>query len=188
MARLVERLGLTRYDADQYYKEALQAYKKQNLEEAYAQIKLAIELLPSLAEYHAAQGFFYLEDDAQSKAEDAFDKALELNPYEMLANYGRGIIAYNAKNWEAATNYFFDALAAQPTRPETQYYLGMLSHRQGNNDQALKWMHEARTGFAKVEDKRERQCERWIREFERLVDDGLLRINPESPDAPPLLD
>jgi len=51
MARLVERLGLTRYDADQYYKEALVAYKKNNLEEAYAQIKLAIQSLPSHAEY-----------------------------------------------------------------------------------------------------------------------------------------
>lgn len=186
MARLVQRLGLTRYDADQYYREALQAYKKQNLEEAYAQIKLAIELLPTLAEYHAAQGFFYLEDGAQAKAEEAFDEALALNPYEMLANYGRGILAYNDKNWDEAANYFLDALAAQPTRPETQYYLAMVSHRQGQNGQALKWMQEAKNGFAKADDKRERNCERWMREFEKLVDDGVLRFNPENPSAPQL--
>ena len=181
MARLVERLGLTRYDADQYYKQALQAYKKRNIEEAYAQIKLAIEFLPSHAEYHAAQGFFYLEDDVQKKkAEEAFDTALSFNPYEMLANYGRGIIAYNDKNWEEASAYFLDALAAQPTRPETQYYLAMVNHRLQNNHQALKWMQEAKNGFEKTGDKRERLSERWVREFEKLIEDGMIRINPNS--------
>jgi len=187
MARLVQRLGLTRYDADEHYKQALQAYKKNNIEEAYAQIRQAIELLPTLAEYHAAQGFFYLEDGAQEKAEEAFDEALELNAFEMLANYGKGMIAYNDKNWEEATAYFMDALAAQPTRPETLYYLAMVSHRQGGNAQALRWMYEAKLGFAKMEDRRERNCDRWIREFEKLVEDGVIRFNPENPDAPQLM-
>lgn len=186
MARIAQRLGLTRYDADQHYKQALQAYKKRNLEEAYAQIKLAIQLLPRLAEYHAAQGFFYLEDDVQAKAEEAFDRALELNPYEMLANYGRGIIAYKDKNWEEAASYFMDALAAQPTRPETQYYLALVNHRLRNNIHAVQWMQEAKKGFAKADDKRERNCDRWIREFEKLLDEGLLRFNPDNPDAPQL--
>jgi tetratricopeptide (TPR) repeat protein len=186
MARLVERLGLTRYDADQYYKEALLAYKKNNIEEAYAQIKLAIQLLPSHAEYYASQGFFYLEDDVQTKAEEAFDKALSFNPYEMLANYGRGMIAYNDKNWEEAVTYFLDALAAQPTRPETQYYLAMVNHRLRNNTHALQWMQEAKNGFAKIGDKRERTCDRWVREFEKLVEESLLRVNPHNPNAPQL--
>lgn len=186
MARLVQRLGLTRYDADEHYKLALQAYKKSNIEEAYAQIRQAIELLPTLAEYHATQGFFYLEDGAKEKAQEALDEALALNPYEMLANYGKGIIAYNDKNWEEATAYFFDALAAQPMRPETQYYLAMVNHRQGANAEALKWMTQAKNGFAKAGDKRERNCDRWLREFEKLVEDGVIRFNPENPDAPQL--
>ena len=186
MARLVQRLGLTRYDADEHYKQALIAFKKQNIEEAYAQIRQAIQLLPSLAEYHAAQGYFYFEDGALDKAEEAFDKALELNPFEMLANYGLGMIAYNEKNWEDASTYFLDALAAQPTRPETQYYLAMVNHRQGANTQALKWMNEARQGFEVAGDRRERTAERWIREFEKLVEDGVLRFNPDNPDAPQL--
>jgi len=186
MARLVQRLGLTRYDADEHYKLALQAYKKSDLEEAYAQIRQAIELLPSLAEYHAAQGFFYLEDGLKDEAREAFDQALTLNPFEMLANYGKGIIAYQDKNWEEASAYFLDALAAQPTRPETQYYLAMVNHRQGGNSQAVKWMTEAKKGFAKADDKRERNCDRWIREFEKLVDEGVMRFNPDNPDAPQL--
>lgn len=186
MARLVQRLGLTRYDADQYYKAALVAYKKRNLEEAHAQIELAIQMLPTLAEYYAAQGFFYLEDGVQKKAAEAFDKALAFNAYEMLANYGKGTIAYQDKNWEEAASYFLDALAAQPTRPETQYYLAMVNHRLGNNAHAIQWMREAQQGFAKADDKRERLCDRWIREFEKLEDEGLLRVNPGNPDAPQL--
>lgn len=186
MARLVQRLGLTRYDADQYYKQALAAYKKKNLEEALAKIDLAIQLLPTLAEYHASRGFFFLEDGVNDKAGESFDVALELNPYEMLANYGRGIIAYDNKNWEEAASYFLDALAAQPTRPETQFYLAMVNHRMRFNDHALQWMREAQQGFAKADDKRERVCERWIREFEKLVEEGLLRVNPDNPEAPQL--
>lgn len=186
MARIVERFGLTRYDADQHYKEALQAYKKRNLEEAHVHINQAIQLLSSHAEYYAAQGFFYLEDDVTAKAQASFDTVLSLNPYEMLANYGKGIIAYKDKNWEEALAYFFDALAAEPNRPETQYYLAMVNHRLSQNDQALKWMQQARMGFAKTEDKRERNCERWLREFEKLVEEGLLRFNPGNPDADPI--
>lgn len=183
MARLVERLGLTRYDADQHYRDALQAYKKRNLEEAHAQIKQAIEFHSGHAEYYAAQGFFYLEDGVQDRAEESFDQALAINPYEMLANYGRGIIAYKDKNWEEAASYFFDALAAQPTRPETQYYLALVNHRQSNNTHALQWMTEAQKGFEKVDDRRARQCERWIREFEKLVNEGVVRFNPDNPNA-----
>jgi Flp pilus assembly protein TadD len=186
MARLVQRLGLTRYDADEHYKLALKAFKKKNMEEAHAQICEAIQFLPTLAEYHATQGYFYFEEGEQDKAEEAFDQALQLNPYEMLANYGKGMIAYDDKNWQDASTYFLDALAAQPTRPETQYYLAMVNHRLGANGQALKWMTEAKTGFAAAEDKRERTCDRWIREFEKLIEDGLLRFNPQNPDAPSL--
>ena len=93
-----------------------------------------------------------------------------------------------AKPHPEAYRVAVDALAAQPTRPETQYYLGMVNHRLRNNEHALQWMREAQKGFAKTEDKRDRVCERWIREFEKLVDEGLLRINPANPDAPQLDD
>ena len=174
MARLAQRLGLTRRDADERYKQALQAYQKRNFEAAHAQMRLAVQLLPNHAEYHGAQGFFLLEDGAESKAVAAFERALSLNPYEMTANYGRGVIAYHKKNWEAAEACFLNALAAQPTRPETQYYLAMVKHRQGDNALALKWMQAAQSGFAKASDQRERRCRAWMRELMKLLEDERL--------------
>lgn len=171
MAKLTQRLGWTRYDADVHYKRALQAYQQGDFVETQAQMQLAIELLPSHAEYHAAQGFFFLEDDSRSEAIEAFERALSLNPYEMMANYGRGLIAWRDKDWETAESAFWDALAAQPTRPETCYYLALVKHRQGDNAAAWQWMQGAQSGFAKTEDKREKRCRAWMREFVKLLED-----------------
>lgn len=171
MARLAQRLGLTRYDADLHYARALQAHQQGDFESAHAQMRLAIRRLPNHAEYHAAQGFFFLEDDSQSEAVEAFARALSLNPYEMMANYGRGIIAWRGKDWEAAAAAFLNALAAQPARPEVQYYLALVKHRQGDNGAAWQWMQAAQAGFAKAKDKRERRCRAWMREFAKLLED-----------------
>lgn len=171
IVRLAQRLGLTRYDADLHYEQALQAHQQGDFEQAHAQMRLALRLLPNHAEYHAAQGFFFLEDDSQSEASESFARALSLNPYEMMANYGRGIIAWRDKDWEAAAAAFLNALAAQPTRPEVQYYLAMVKHRQGDNAAAWGWMQDAQAGFAKTKDKREERCRAWMREFAKLLAD-----------------
>ena len=173
MARIVSRLGLSRYDADEHYKLALAAYKKQNLEEALVNIGQAIELHPRHAEYHAAQGFFYLQDGVKDKAQTAFETAIQHNRYEMMANYGRGILAYQDKNWAEAEAHFSDAWAAMPDRPETQYYLGLVSHRKGDQVQGLAWMKQAEASFEKVGDRgRVRDAGRWIRELTKLIASG----------------
>ena len=61
----------------------------------------------------------------------------------MLANYGQGLLAYRNKDWTLAAEYFTNALAAQPERAETQYYLAMICHRLGRNEDALEWMQSA---------------------------------------------
>ena len=126
-------------------------------------------MLPTQAEYHATLGFFLLEGKDVFAAKEVFQRALELHPYEMLANYGLGMIAYRDKDWVTAAACFTNALAAQPERAETQYYLAMISHRLGENQVALKWMKSAEALFVKTEDRRERHCQTWIREFERLI-------------------
>ena len=126
MTTLAQRLGVARYDADEHYKAALLAFGGRDLARARAEIQMAIDLLPKHAEYHAAQGFFLLEDKDGANAKVALERALALNAYEMMANYGLGMIAYRDKNWEKAHRYFLQALAAQPARAETQYYLAMV--------------------------------------------------------------
>ncbi|MCY3797880.1 MAG: hypothetical protein OXG84_08730 [Chloroflexi bacterium] len=169
MGILARRLGLSRYQADERYHAALRAYRERNLKTAKAEVKLAIERLPTRAEYHATLGYFLLEDKDALGAMEAFARALELHPYEMLANYGQGMMAYRDKDWERAAACFTNALAAQPERAETQYYLAMVNHRLGHNSEAVKWMTSAAAAFAESEDQREGHCQAWIKEFLRLI-------------------
>ncbi|MFN8375777.1 MAG: tetratricopeptide repeat protein [Anaerolineae bacterium] len=170
MARFSQRLGLTRYDADENYKLALEAYRKRQLDEAILKMGDAIELLPTRAEYYAARGFFYLEDGEDKKAQENFQQALKLYPLEMLANYGRGIIAYKDKNWDEALAHFKDAFKADSKRPETLYYLAMTYHRKGDNAQAYAYMEMALAAFDKSGDKRKADAQKWQREFQKLLE------------------
>ncbi len=169
MRGLATRFGIARYRADERYRAALSAFAQRDLDGAKAEVEAAIELLPSHAEYHAALGYFCLEDRDFSPAARAFERALELRPFEMLANYGLGILAYRDKQWTAAEARFRRALAAQPDRAETHYYLAMVDHRLGRNEQAAAWMRSASALFSRAEDGRADHCQAWLREFERLV-------------------
>jgi tetratricopeptide (TPR) repeat protein len=164
------RLGLTRYEADEHYKMALSHYDKRNVEQAILSMNRALELQPHNAEYHAARGFFYLEDGALPQAEADFDEALKRNAYELMANFGKGVIAYKNKHYETARSFFSNAWAVNPERAETIYYLAMVEHRLRNNPKAIYWMRQAYAIMNAHEDKTNaRNAEKWLGEFERLM-------------------
>lgn len=169
MPRLIERLGLTRYEADEYYKLALQAYEKHQLEEAILKMEEAIKILSTEPEYYAARGLFYLEDGIKDKALADFEQALKLNPYEMLAHYGCGMIAYKDGNYDEAEAHFRDAFIADQKRPETLYYLALVYHRKRDNQRALAVMQQA-VALLGEKDKRRADANRWVREFQRLIE------------------
>lgn len=171
MAKFSQRLGLTRFEADEYYKQALQHYNKRDLEQAILIMDEAIKLLPTNAEYFAARGFFYMQDGIDTKASADFEKALTIYPYEMLAHYGRGVIAYRQRKWEEAVTHFIQAHRIDQNRPETLYHLALTYHRQGHNDLALNTMRLAEERFDETQNKStKRNAERWIKEFIRLID------------------
>jgi tetratricopeptide (TPR) repeat protein len=169
MARITQRMGFTRYEADEYYKLALDAYRKNRFDTAITHLNDAIALLPTKAEYYATRGFFYLEDDVKDKAQADFEKALRLNRLEMLAHYGRGIIAYREGNMDEARAHFQDAYKAAPNRPETLYYLALVNHRQRNNAAARQWMAQAVAAFEAADDRRRNDAARWLKEIERAL-------------------
>ena len=181
MPRLTHRFGLSRYNADEHYKRALEFYDKRDINEAILAMGLAIELLPTNSEYYAARGFYYLEDGVKKKAAADFKKALELYPFEMLAHYGRGVIGYQDKNWQDAVAHFTDAYRADPERPETLYYLALSHHHNGENRQALPFMRQAYARLEALDDKRKGDAQRWVRQLERLVE----QIPPSPAISPP---
>jgi tetratricopeptide (TPR) repeat protein len=171
MPNLTQRLGVPRYEADEFYRQALAAYQKKQFEQALTRLGQAIDVLPTRAEYYAARGFIHLENhsdrNARAQAEADFDVALRLHPFEMLAHYGRGLLAYGDGNWEDAVMSFSRALAADPDRPETLYYLALSYHRQRNTALALGYMRQALSRFEQTDDRRRADAARWVRELEK---------------------
>jgi tetratricopeptide (TPR) repeat protein len=169
MSRMPTRFGLARYEADEYYQLALDAYKKGRFDIAINNLNDAIALTPNRAELFAARGFIYLEDGVKDKAQADFEQALKLHPLEMLAHYGRGMMAYQSRNWDEAIAHFTDAYKADPKRPETLYYLSLAYHRKGENQEAARRLMEMALDAFPDSDKRKGDAQRWIREFEKLV-------------------
>lgn len=177
---LNQRLGLTRYEADEHYRLALEAYsKRKNLDAAILHMSDAIAMLPTKSEYYAARGYFYFEDGLYDKAQADFQQALKIYRFEMLAHYGRGMIAYKDKNWAEAVAHFTDAYRADPKRPETLYYLALAHHHNHDNRQALAFMAQAAAAFEGVDDRRKADAGRWVKEFQKI-------LGPSAAEAPRL--
>ena len=170
MAKITQRLGLPRYEADEYYKRALAAFDKGDYDQAVDNLNKAIDVLPTRSEYYAARGYIFLNDGLQDKAEADFAAALKLHEFEMLAHYGRGVLAYKDRNWEDAETAFSRALAVDPERAETLYYLALVFHRQRKNQQALPLMQKALELFEAAGDKRRTDARQWAREFENQIE------------------
>lgn len=183
MARMSGRFGLSRFEADEYYQLALDAYKKGRYDVAINNLNDALALMPNRAELYATRGFIYLEDGVKDKAQADFQRALKLFPLEMLAHYGRGMIAYNDKNWDEAIAHFTDAYKSDPKRAETLYYLALAYHRNGQHDIARRIMDSALAAFPDT-DKRKNDAGRWIKELDKIVGKKDTPLMP-PPNPPP---
>lgn len=162
-----QRLGTSRYEADVYYKEALDAYAKRDYDTAAERIRQAIELLPTRSEYHAVLGLILVEDGALDDAAESFKEALRRFDYEMLAHYGLGMIAYRRKHYEEAIQHFLKAFYADQKRPETLYYLALAHYHHGDLVNAANYIALAHARFEETGDKRRADSAKWIRELER---------------------
>jgi tetratricopeptide (TPR) repeat protein len=168
MSKRPQRLGMARFEADEYYQMALEAFRKHKLDQAINQINEAIDLLPRRAELYAARGLFYLEDGIEDKAQENFQQALKLNRAELLAHYGRGVLAYQSGNMQEAMAHFSDAYTSDPKRPETLYYLALVYHRNKDHVVARRMMELAQENLP-PDDKRRGDFQRWSREFEKII-------------------
>ena len=170
MARIDQHLGFTRFAADEYYKQALEAFRKGDFDTAVDDMKNAIAALPRKAEYYAARGFMYLEDGVTQSALDDFDQALKLFPHEMLAHYGRGIVAFKDQDWDEALNHFTAAYYADTQRAETLYYLALTYSHKRDYASAVNLMKLAADRMEATGDKRKADAQKWLRELTKLAD------------------
>jgi tetratricopeptide (TPR) repeat protein len=168
MAKLSARFGLSRYEADEYYRIAIDFYRKNSLQEAIQNMDYALMLLPNNAEYWAARGFFYWEDGVFDKAESDFDQALKHNSFEIMGNYGKGAMAYRREEWQVALDYFMKAWAADGGRGDTLYYVALCHFRLKHYAEAKKWLTQAQEAYTRQNDKtHQKDLEKWLSEIEK---------------------
>lgn len=161
-----QRFGVSRFEADEAYRQALEAMGRRAYDQAFDLFNRAIEALPTGSEYHAARGLIHLEEAEYTQARADFEESLRLFPHEMLAHFGLGVIAFKAdKDYARAVSHFLSAYYVQPERAETLFWLAMSYYQQGDLVNAANFLARADASFEKANDKRRSETQRWIKEL-----------------------
>src|SRR5215475_5991092 len=111
------RLGLTRDQADAYYRRGLQSHESGDLENAILDLNEAIYYDRGYAEYYSTRGMFHIEEEDIEAAELDLNYALKLSKRQWLAHYGLGIIAFDNGEYEDAAKHFTEASVIRRDRP-----------------------------------------------------------------------
>lgn len=161
-----QRFGVSRFEADEAYRQALEAMVHRAYDQAYDWFNRAIEALPTGSEYHAGRGLTHLEEAEYALAQADFEEALRLYSHEMLAHFGLGIVAFrHHKDYARAVQHFLSAYYIEPERPETLYWLAMSYYQQGDLVNAANFLARADARFEQLNDKRRAETQRWIKEL-----------------------
>jgi tetratricopeptide (TPR) repeat protein len=134
-------------------KETLTAERKYNLAVLFAESRLidqAIEAAkgslaasPDVAKVHILLGFLYLDQQENEKAEEEFQKALELEPGSHDAQAGLGGVMIEKGEIESAIEILKEAARTNP-KPQFAYYeLGRAYERSGEKDRAIEMYKKA---------------------------------------------
>ena len=163
-----QRFGVSRFEADEAYRQALEPLARHDFDRAHDLLNTAVEMLPSGSEYLAARGLVHLDEAEYPQAEADFGEALRLFPHEMLAHFGLGVIAFRGdKDYARATGHFLSAFYVQPERAETLFWLALAYYYQGDLVNAANYLARADARFEQLNDKRRAETQRWIKELSK---------------------
>lgn len=177
MPSLTQRLGLPRYQADLRYKDALATYlraqdaraeaRTEALAQALAIMNEVIEMLPTHAEYWAARGMIYIDQNKLDPARADFERAVKLFDLELLGHYGLGLVAYHQERYPEALTHLRTAERLDPQRVETLYTLGLVLDKLERSAEAVESMTRAHDLMEAHNDKRKPQAVRWLAQIRK---------------------
>jgi tetratricopeptide (TPR) repeat protein/ADP-heptose:LPS heptosyltransferase len=105
---------------------------------AFKTFKYALLANPNFSKSHTKIGEIYSKIKDFKKAEDAWSKALEVNPEDTLAITYLGVNAVeNLGDYEKAETYFKTALKYEPHDVQNCVNLASIYYEQGENDKSL---------------------------------------------------
>ena len=118
-------------------------YHDWNWIEAEYYLRRAIELNPSSAKAYYSLMLCLVQSGRFEPGRDALQKALDLDPFNMLYHTSSGWLEYYAKRPRVAIEKLEEALALDPTYPELQVALGVAHEQLGLFKQAIEYMESA---------------------------------------------
>ena len=118
-------------------------YHDWNWVEAEYYLRRAIELNPSSAKAYYSLMLCLVQSGRFEPGRAALQKALDLDPFNMLYQTSRGWLEYYAKRPRVAIEKLEEALALDPTYPELQVALGVAHEQLGLFNQAIEYMETA---------------------------------------------
>lgn len=118
-------------------------YHDWNWVEAEYYLRRAIELNPSSAKAYYSLMLCLVQSGRFDPGRAALQKALDLDPFNMLYQTSRGWLEYYAKRPRVAIEKLEEALALDPTYPELQVALGAAYEQVGLFKQAIDYMERA---------------------------------------------
>jgi len=103
-----------------------------------------LELKKELAEKQFRRGKWFLAHNYPQIALERFEKAIELDPEQAEYFAYTGWAVYCAgKGFSEAIGYLKQSLSLDPSLDRAYYFLGLLSKREGNSEQAEKYFQKA---------------------------------------------
>ena len=135
---------MTATSPDTLYRFALVALGAGLYEEANGTLLAAIKLNPKDPSYFLALGNTWIKKPDLSEAEQAFRRALELQPDNPKSRRCTlGFTLLEQKKYPEARVWLEKSLQKDKSIPETLYYLGQIAQEQNDDEQAIGFLKQA---------------------------------------------
>lgn len=108
---------------------------------AKADLERALALKPDLPGLHSLYGLV-LDQLMDVNARAAYEKELELNPYDFAANFHLGVMALHERDFDKAEQLLGRALAVRPGDPGAQLQFANVRAGQGKDEEACRLLED----------------------------------------------
>lgn len=124
--------------AYQHYDQAEKLMAKKNTQQAIAEYRKSIDLVPDQALFYSDLAFAYFKINNLREARANVDKALQLYPDLFQSRFYSGLIALQTPDYSRALTDFGGADKLIPNQPSVTFYQGMCYEKLTNKDMAVK--------------------------------------------------
>lgn len=131
--------GAPALPADVMKRKAFDAFKTDDVENAWSNIQAAVQAAPQDAESWNNYGVIAKKRGEIEKAREAYNKAIELKPQYPEALNNLALLEMQSDNLPRARELLEKALNISPAYPEANFHMGMIYDRAGEKNKAVEY-------------------------------------------------